>query len=52
LSKALTEENQRREKAGIGKILLRYEVYKNADHNLNPYWDTVLPRDAAFWEQY
>jgi len=52
LAKALTDENARREKAGIGKILLRYEVYANADHNLNPYWNTVLPRDAAFWEQY
>jgi len=52
LSKAITEENLRREKAGIGKILLRYEVYNNADHNLNPYWGTVLPRDVAFWEQY
>jgi len=52
LSKAITEENLRRERAGIGKILLRYEVYANADHNLNPYWGTVLPRDVAFWEQY
>jgi len=52
LSQAIKEENLRREKAGIGKILLRYEVYANADHNLNPYWSTVLPRDVAFWEQY
>jgi len=52
LSQAIKDENLRREKAGIGKILLRYEVYANADHNLNPYWSTVLPRDAAFWEQY
>jgi len=52
LSKTITEENLRRERAGIGKILLRYEVYANADHNLNPYWSTVLPRDVAFWEQY
>ena len=52
LSQAIKEENLRREKAGIGKIILRYEVYTNADHNLNPYWSTVLPRDAAFWEQY
>jgi dienelactone hydrolase len=52
LAKTITEENLRRERAGIGKILLRYEVYTNADHNLNPYWEIVLPRDAAFWEQY
>jgi dienelactone hydrolase len=51
LSKAIEEENIRRERAGKGKIFLRYEVYTNADHNLNPYWSTVLPRDAAFWEQ-
>jgi len=49
-SKAIEEENTRREKNSIGKILLRYEVYKNADHNLNPYWKTVLPRDIKFWE--
>ncbi|MCL2211664.1 MAG: hypothetical protein FWB95_07070 [Treponema sp.] len=49
LSKAIEEENSRREKNGIGKINLRYEVYTNGDHNLNPYWGTVLPRDAAFW---
>jgi len=52
LSQAIKEENLRREKAGIGKILLRYEVYTNADHNLNPYWSTVLKRDVEFWEQY
>jgi len=52
LAQAIKEENLRREKAGIGKILLRYEVYANADHNLSPYWATVLPRDAAFWDQY
>jgi len=52
LSQAIKEENIRRAKAGIGNILLRYEVYTNADHNLNPYWSTVLARDVAFWEQY
>jgi dienelactone hydrolase len=51
LAKAIEDENLNREKKGIGKINLRYEVYPNADHNLNPYWTTVLPRDAAFWEQ-
>jgi len=49
-SKAVDAENLRREKTGRGKIALRYEVYANANHNLNPYWKTVLPRDAAFWE--
>jgi len=52
LSQAIKEENLRRAKAGIGRIILRYEVYTNADHNLTPYWSTVLPRDVAFWEQY
>jgi len=52
LSQAIKEENIRRAKAGIGKIILRYEVYTNADHNLTPYWSVVLPRDVAFWEQY
>jgi pimeloyl-ACP methyl ester carboxylesterase len=52
LAKAIEEENLRRERTGRGKINLRYEIYPNADHNLNPYWNTVLPRDAAFWEQY
>jgi len=49
LSKAIEEENKRRERSNIGKINLRYEVYKNANHNLNPYWSTVLPRDIEFW---
>ena len=52
LSQSIKEENLRRGKAGIGKIILRYEVYNNADHNLNPYWSTVLPKDVDFWEQY
>ena len=51
LVRAIELENSRREQAGRGKIELRYEVYKNANHNLNPYWSTVLPRDAAFWDQ-
>jgi alpha-beta hydrolase superfamily lysophospholipase len=51
LARAINEENLRREKSGIGKIDLRYEIYANANHNLNPYWGTVLPKDAAFWER-
>jgi pimeloyl-ACP methyl ester carboxylesterase len=50
LARAIREENTRRAQAGKGIIELRYEVYKGANHNLNPYWDTVLPRDAAFWD--
>jgi fermentation-respiration switch protein FrsA (DUF1100 family) len=50
LSKAIEEENKQRERTGRGKIILRYEVYANANHNLNPYWKTILPRDTAFWE--
>ncbi|MCL1928560.1 MAG: alpha/beta fold hydrolase [Treponema sp.] len=51
LAKAIQAENARREKTGKGKIELHYEVYANANHNLNPYWDTVFPRDTAFWEK-
>ena len=51
LVRAINAENTRREQERKGKIELRYEVYTNANHNLNPYWSTVLPRDAAFWEK-
>ena len=50
LVRAINAENSRREQTGKGKIELRYEVYTNANHNLIPYWNTILPRDAAFWE--
>ncbi|MDR0502801.1 MAG: alpha/beta hydrolase [Treponema sp.] len=50
LAKAIESENDRREQAGTGKIRLRYEVYLNADHNLRPFWDKVLPGNAAFWD--
>ena len=49
--RAVSEENTRREKAGIGKIDFHYEVYENADHNLAPYWNKILPGDAAFWNR-
>jgi len=51
LSKAIEAENIRRASNRSERIIFRYEVYKNANHNLNPYWSTVLPRDAAFWEE-
>ena len=51
LEKAIEAENNRRAANGSGKINLRYEIYTGADHNLNPYWKTVLPRDAEFWNQ-
>ena len=58
LSRAIQDENIRRGTAGSGtsgeasrgQINLRYEVYTGANHNLAPFWSTVLPRDAAFWE--
>jgi len=50
LAKAIEEENLRRERIGRGTIKFRYDIYENANHNLNPYWTTVLPRDAAFWD--
>ena len=50
LARAITEENTRRDSNRRGRINLRYEVYTGADHNLSPYWSTVLPRDADFWE--
>jgi fermentation-respiration switch protein FrsA (DUF1100 family) len=50
-AREVEKENIRRERVGIGKIALRYEVYRNANHNLNPYWTTVLEKDAEFWEK-
>jgi fermentation-respiration switch protein FrsA (DUF1100 family) len=49
-AKAVNGENVRRESRGEGKISLEYKVYENADHNLAPYWSSVLPGDAAFWD--
>jgi dienelactone hydrolase len=48
-AKAVNEENARRESRGEGKINLDYKVYENANHNLEPYWSSILPGDAAFW---
>ena len=50
LSKAVEAENVRRAQSGREKINLRYVVYKDANHNLNPYWNTVLSGNAAFWD--
>ena len=50
LSEAINSENIRRRQAGIGVINLRYEVYNNADHNLTPFWNTVLPGNVRFWD--
>ncbi|MDR2551795.1 MAG: alpha/beta fold hydrolase, partial [Treponema sp.] len=49
-AKAVEEENARRERAGTEKIALEYKVYPRANHNLNPYWSTILPGDTAFWD--
>jgi dienelactone hydrolase len=46
---ALRAENAAREKNGTGTIDFRYDVYQNANHNLEPYWNRILPGDAAFW---
>ncbi|MCL2806369.1 MAG: alpha/beta hydrolase [Treponema sp.] len=51
LSAAINTENTRRRQSGIGEINLRYEVYANADHNLSPFWETVLPGNVRFWER-
>ncbi|MDR1931067.1 MAG: alpha/beta hydrolase [Treponema sp.] len=50
LFRAVNAENTRREKLGLGKINLDYRVYKNANHNLNPYWKTILPGNVRFWD--
>jgi dienelactone hydrolase len=50
LANAIQAENRRRESQREAPIDLRYEIYPGANHNLNPYWSTVLPRDSAFWE--
>jgi len=48
----ITVENILREKAGRGKIIIRYDIYSTDDHFLTPLWNTIHPRDLAFWEQY
>ncbi|MCL2251220.1 MAG: alpha/beta hydrolase [Treponema sp.] len=50
LSKAIESENTRRDSERIGRIIFRYEIYAEADHNLRPLWSTVQTRDVAFWE--
>ncbi|MCL2720330.1 MAG: alpha/beta hydrolase [Treponema sp.] len=50
LAAAINAENDRRRQTGIGLINLRYEIYNNADHNLNPYRDTILPANVRFWD--
>jgi alpha-beta hydrolase superfamily lysophospholipase len=50
LFQAVNTENDRRKKEGIGKIDLDYKIYQNANHNLNPYWNTILPGDVSFWD--
>jgi len=50
LVRAIGEENTRRISVNRGRINIRYEIYAGADHNLNPFWNTVIPRDVEFWE--
>lgn len=54
LSGHIAAENARREKAGIGKINFRYDIYPGADHSLLPRsnWDIVQQQDVDFWEKY
>jgi pimeloyl-ACP methyl ester carboxylesterase len=47
--KAIEAENNRRKTEGIAPIKLSYKLYKQANHNLEPYWNELLPADVAFW---
>jgi alpha-beta hydrolase superfamily lysophospholipase len=48
--KAIAVENEKR--AQTSRIALTYIVYPGANHNLEPFWTTVLPRDWAFWDAF
>ena len=50
LAESINRENTRRREVGIGLINFRYEVYNNADHNMNPYRNTSLTGNVRFWE--
>lgn len=51
-SQAVEAENLRRQRTNRGLINLRYIVYEGADHNLNPFWNTVLPGNVMFWQTH
>jgi dienelactone hydrolase len=46
--KAIAAENEKRPQTE--RINITYIVYPGANHNLEPFWNTVLPRDVAFWD--
>jgi pimeloyl-ACP methyl ester carboxylesterase len=48
LAAHLRAENEKRPAAE--KFNFEYQVWKGANHNLEPYWDQVLPGDIRFWE--
>ena len=53
LSKAIEDENVRRDANRRGRILLRYERHRGADHNMYPIQirSSVLANDALFWNE-
>jgi pimeloyl-ACP methyl ester carboxylesterase len=48
--KAIADENANRTEAN--KIKLTYQIYPDANHNLEPYSSTVYARDVAFWDAH
>jgi len=53
LSKAIEDENIRRDANRRGRILLRYARHQGADHNMYParIRSSVLANDVLFWEE-
>ena len=51
LARAILAENKIREEEKRGKIELDYKVFQGANHNLNPYWSTILRGNALFWDK-
>jgi pimeloyl-ACP methyl ester carboxylesterase len=49
-AKAIADENAKRTEAN--KIKLTYQIYPDANHNLEPNSSTVYARDVAFWDLY
>jgi dienelactone hydrolase len=49
-AQAVAGENAKR--PAKDKINLTYTIYPGANHNLEPFWNTVLPGDTAFWDRH
>jgi alpha-beta hydrolase superfamily lysophospholipase len=47
---AVAAENKKRPQTE--RINITSMVYPGANHNLEPFWNTVLPRDVAFWDAF